>query len=375
MKLAIISHTEHYKTKDGIIVGWSPTVNEINHLLEVFDEIFHIAMLHNGKPPPSVMPYISDKIKFIPIPTVGGTTILSKLKIIWNAPQILRTVSRTLRQVDYFQVRTPTGIGVFLIPYLSLFVNKKGWFKYAGNWNQKNPPLGYILQRWMLKQQKRKVTINGKWKNQPKQCLSFENPCLTLEDLKIGQEVIQNKTINEKLSFCFVGRLEKDKGVERIIEAFKALSKNDKSKINQIHLVGNGKDLEYFKNLSQDCNISFKYHGFLSRTEVFEIYSSSHFFLLPTTASEGFPKVIAEALNFGCIPIVSNISSIGQYIEHNENGLLIENVNSENVLKAVQVVLNLSESDYKRLLENRKSIVQKFTFSHYNYRIQTDILN
>lgn len=375
MKLAIISHTEHYKTNDGTIVGWSPTVNEINHLLEVFEEIFHIAMLYDEKPPRSVMPYISDKITFIPIPTVGGTTILSKLKIIWNAPQILRTVSRILSQVDYFQLRTPTGIGVFLIPYLSLFVKKKGWFKYAGNWNQKNPPLGYIIQRWMLKQQKRKVTINGRWKNQPKQCLTFENPCLTLEDLKIGQEVIQNKTINEKLSFCFVGRLEKDKGVERIIEAFKALSKNDKSKINQIHLVGNGKDFEYFKNLGKDFSINFKFHGFLNRTEVFDIYSSSHFFLLPTTASEGFPKVIAEALNFGCIPIVSNISSIGQYIEHNENGFLIENVNSENVLKMIQTALNLSECEYKRLLENRKSIVQKFTFSHYNYRIQTDILN
>jgi len=375
VKLAIISHTEHYKTNDGTTVGWSPTVNEINHLLEVFDEIFHIAMLFDEKPPRSVMPYISDKITFIPIPAVGGNTFLAKLNILWNAPTILKTVSKTLKQVDYFQLRTPTGIGVFLIPFLTFFIKKKGWFKYAGNWNQKNPPLGYRWQRWMLNRQHRVVTINGRWKNQPKQCLTFENPCLTLEDLKIGQEVIQNKTINEKLSFCFVGRLEKDKGVERIIEAFKTLSKNDKSKINQIHLVGNGKDLEYFKNLSQDCNINFKYHGFLSRTEVFEIYSSSHFFLLPTTASEGFPKVIAEALNFGCIPIVSNISSIGQYIKHNENGLLIENVNSENVLKAVQVVINLSESDYKQLLENRKSIVQKFTFSHYNYRIQTDILN
>ena len=38
MKLAIISHTEHYKLPDGSIVGWSPTVNEINHVLEIFDE-------------------------------------------------------------------------------------------------------------------------------------------------------------------------------------------------------------------------------------------------------------------------------------------------------------------------------------------------
>src|SRR5690606_41847313 len=63
--------------------------------------------------------------------------------------------------------------------YLTLFCHKKGWYKYAGNWNQKKPPLGYALQRWMLKHQKRKVTINGSWPKQPKHCITFENPCLT----------------------------------------------------------------------------------------------------------------------------------------------------------------------------------------------------
>ena len=133
MKLAIISHTEHYKTNDGTIVAWGPTVNEINHLLEVFDAIYHIAMLQGSKAPPSALPYCSDKIKFIPVPTVGGRTVLKKFDVIFKAPQIIRTISKTLKHVDYFQLRTPTGIGVFLIPYLTFFVKKKGWYKYAGN--------------------------------------------------------------------------------------------------------------------------------------------------------------------------------------------------------------------------------------------------
>ena len=375
MKLAIISHTEHYKTSDGTIVGWGPTVNEINHLLNVFDAIYHIAMLHDGDPPPSALSYSSDNIIFVPIPAVGGTTILTKLKIIWNAPQIIRTVSKILKQVDYFQLRTPTGIGVFLIPYLTFFSATKGWYKYAGNWNQKNPPFGYRLQRWMLKQQNRKVTINGKWVQQPKHCITFENPCLTLEDLEIGNRILESKSIEGKLSFCFVGRLEIEKGVERIINAFKSLSHINENRINTVHLIGDGNNLDCFKSLSKECNINFKYHGFLSRKEVFEIYKNSHFFILPTTASEGFPKVIAEALNFGCIPIVSNISSIGQYIKHNENGLLLDEITTENLIKSIISVLYLSETDYRRLIGKRNSIVQKFTFSYYNKRIQTKLLD
>ena len=41
MKLLIISHTEHYRNSLGAIVGWGPTLTEINFLATVFDEIYH----------------------------------------------------------------------------------------------------------------------------------------------------------------------------------------------------------------------------------------------------------------------------------------------------------------------------------------------
>src|SRR5690606_10301011 len=121
----------------------------------------------------------AENINFVPLTPLGGKGYAAKLKIILNIPKIIRVVQKTLQKVDVFQLRTPTGIGVFLIPYLTLFSNKAGWYKYAGNWNQKNPPFGYAVQRWMLKNQTRKVTINGTWPKQPKHCLTFENPCLT----------------------------------------------------------------------------------------------------------------------------------------------------------------------------------------------------
>jgi len=47
-KLVVISHTEHQLNKDGIIVGWAPTVNEINFLAGYFDEVVHVACLENA---------------------------------------------------------------------------------------------------------------------------------------------------------------------------------------------------------------------------------------------------------------------------------------------------------------------------------------
>ncbi|MCC1484884.1 glycosyltransferase [Winogradskyella immobilis] len=375
MKLCIISHTEHYKTHEGYIVGWGPTVGEINHLTSVFDEIYHVAMLHKGEAPPSALPYRSSKIKFIELPALGGQTFGAKLSTVWNAPKVISVVNKTLRKVDYFQLRTPTGIGVFLIPYLTLFVKNKGWYKYAGNWNQENPPLGYRLQRTMLNRQKRKVTINGNWPNQADHCITFENPCLTQADIKSGTSIIVTKTIKDKFNFCYVGRLERPKGVERIIKGVIGLSSEVQKRIGTIHLVGDGAEKEAFINMAKETKVDIQFHGFLSRHKVFEIYKKSHFFLMPTTASEGFPKVIAEAYNFGCIPIVSDVSAISQYVKHKFNGFIVTPVTSEGVTRQLNEILELASVDYQLLLKERTTFVEPFSYEHYNNRIMNIILN
>lgn len=374
MKLTIISHTEHYQKVDGTIVGWGSTITEINHLAKHFDEITHVAMLHKDVIPSSSLPYLSSNIKFVALPVLGGKSFVSKLKIVANIPKIISIVSKELKNTDVFQFRAPTGIGIFLIPYFTLFVKTKGWYKYAGNWNQKNPPLAYRFQRWLFKKQKRPVTINGAWENQPKQCLTFENPCLTYNDFKEGKEIVSKKEYKALFSFCFVGRLEKPKGVERIIKAFTLLSEEEKKKIAEINFVGDGGEASYFKNLAKGSGVKMNFLGFQPRQKVFELYKRSHFFMLPSTASEGFPKVIAEAMNFGCLPIVSNVSSIGQYINSN-NGFIVSPTTSENLAEIMKGILHQPTQNFKeKALEGRKVSI-KFTFENYNKRIKNEIVN
>lgn len=373
MKLAIISHTEHYKSADGTLVGWGPTITEINHLLEVFDTIYHIAMFYDISAPNSALAYMSDRVIFVPLPALGGQTLGAKLQMLWKSPKVLQIIHKTLKKVDWFQFRAPTGIGVYVIPFLILCSNKPGWFKYAGNWNQEKPPLGYGLQRWLLKQQSRIVTINGNWAGQPKHCLTFENPCLTALELIEGARLGKQKSIEGKLTYCFVGRLEKPKGVERIIQAFDDLSTEEKNRIDVVHLVGEGSSMSYFKSIAEKSEVNFIFHGALSREQVFKIYVASQFFLMPTTASEGFPKAIAEAMNFGCIPIVTNISSIGQYVKQMKTGLCVEGRTRKELNIALKRSWVLNNDDFLRILENQRPIVEKFSFSVYNQRIISEV--
>ena len=371
MKLLIISHTEHYQNDQGQLLSWGATVTEINHLMRVFESITVIGMYYNQKPPQSAMPYTSDHIHFVPIPVMGGHDMKAKLGVIKNIPYVIRVVRQELKKVDCFQLRAPTGIGVFLIPYLTFFSKKKGWFKYAGNWNQAQPPLGYRIQRSLLKKQKRTVTINGKWPTQPSQCLTFENPTLFQEDVLKGRTLIQTKDYTQKLNFCFVGRLEKPKGVERILKAFSQVQHN---RLGVLHFVGDGAERAIFEKQAEDCAIEVKFHGGLSRQEVFAVYEQCHVFLLPSTASEGFPKVIAEAMCFGCIPMVSDVSSITQYIKHQQNGWVISPVTIEQLIDQIEQVLRLDKKEMQNLLKGNENTIDKFTFDYYNQRIQNQII-
>ncbi|WP_282134466.1 glycosyltransferase [Seonamhaeicola maritimus] len=375
MKLVIISHTEHYKTEDGQIVGLGSTVTEINHLLDVFDSICHVAMLHDGPPSANSLPYLSDKVQFVPIPVVGGSTLFDKLNIVWNAPRILHTVRKALNHADYFQFRAPTGIGVFVIPYLVWFHSAKGWFKYAGNWKQHHPPLAYAFQRWLLKRQRRNpVTINGSWPDQLPYCLTFENPCLSNSEAQKGKMIRDNKSFNNSLiDFCFVGRLEEAKGMGLLIRAISHLKPEEKALINCIHIVGQGKDSETYINMAKSAGVTFNFHGFLSRAAVQEVYFKSHAIIL-ASASEGFPKVIAEAMNFGCLPLVSNVSSIGHYIKDGVNGFLLKAISEAGLIDTLRALFKLSDADYKAMVRSNDSLLERFTYDYYNDRIKKEII-
>ena len=371
--LMIISHTPHYYNKDGNIVGWEPTIREINHLLSIFDTIYHIAPLYKSVPDKATITYTSSKIIFIPIKPTGGIGLFKKFGILFFMPYNLYKIIRMIRKVDWVHFRTPTNLGLYILPFLSIFKNKKRWIKYAGNWNQEHPPLSYRFQRWWLNNiQNSIVTINGKWVNQKSHLLSFENPCITEDELKHAGLVGKNKNYHNKLNVCFVGRLEPAKGVLIILDLVKKLE--DVTFIDTFYIVGDGPSKNVLENQKSNLNIKVCLMGSLSRAQLNEIYTKCHLIILPSYASEGFPKVLAEAASYGCVPVVSNISSIGQYIENNISGIVIDDISANN-LKLLLSKLSDNREKLINMASSASKWVSLFTYSRYVNRIETEIIN
>ncbi|CAM3987053.1 MULTISPECIES: glycosyltransferase [Flavobacterium] len=373
-KLVIISHTEHYidEGEDEKVKGWGATINEINFLADYWEEIVHVACLYTIPAPKSALPYNKTNIRFVPIPPFGGRNIKDKLLIFFKVPIILSRVYKSIRKATEVQLRLPTSIGLFLLPFFTIMFSRKFtlWVKYAGNWNQLNAPYSYRVQKFWLKNNfaRCKVTINGFWDNQPSNCFSFENPCLSNDEILKGETIIKNKMFKAPFTLCFVGRLDNLKGVNHIVGTLKNSSQD---LIKEIHFVGDSDKLEGYKSELSFMKDKIVFHGFLDKNSVHEILEKSHFILLPS-ASEGFPKVIAEAACYGTIPIVSNVGSIPHYI--NESNGFIWEINGN--IKYTSVFNTAITSKGSKLKEKSIALfplAKKFTFDNYLYKLETDI--
>ena len=114
--------------------------------------------------------------------------------------------------------------------------------------------------------------------------------------------------------------------------------------------------------------------GWLSRSQLNEIYTKCHLIILPSYASEGFPKVLAEAASYGCVPVVSDISSIGQYIKNNISGILIEDISPINI-KAHLSKLSNNREKLMNMAASASNWVPLFTYARYINRIEKEIIN
>ena len=370
-KLLVVSDTGMAKTIDGVIKAFGPVVTELNHLLLEFDEItwigFHKKKEHQNK---SYIDVNNSKIKIILLEAVGGRTLYSKIKILFFYPKMIFIILSEILKHNYIHSRAPSN-PAFITMFLSYFFRDKiFWHKYAGSWID-NAPFFYKLQRkflLLLLRRNNFITINGNY-SKNSNIIPFENPCLDEEDRVLGLEVINKNKLKNKIIFCFVGALNQHKGVDIIIEAFKKIQSE---KIGDIHFIGDSEKKSNYIQAANKLQYNTIFHGYLPKDEIREIYQKSHFILLPSK-SEGFPKVIGEAMNYGCIPIVSNVSCIGDYIKNNENGFLIEPNTSEILKNKIIEAIRLETLLYNKWIEHNYLMSEKFTYSYYNKRILTEI--
>ena len=366
MRLLVISHTPHY-IEHGRVVGWGPTIRELDHLATRFDEVRHIAFLYREAAPRSALAYASPRIELVPVPPAGSPGVLGKLDVLRTSPIYIRTITRELRNADFVHVRAPANIALLAMLVLQVRQHPAGrWFKYAGNWmpeGRESP--SYTLQRTLLARGHHRgiVTINGSWPGQPNWVRTFYNPSLDDTEIEQGRLAAGTKALTWPVQILFVGALSASKGAGRALEVLAEV--RTRGVDAELDVVGDGPERLGLERLARELGVLQKarFHGWLQPVEVHERYRTAHLMLLPSL-TEGWPKVLSEGMAYGVVPLAGSVSSITQYLRQFGAGVALP---PHDVRAFADEVVRYASDPARWSLESRRAVeaARRFTFSHY----------
>lgn len=257
----------------------------------------------------------------------------------------------------------------FIIFFVSKYIlRKKVIFHAHGGYYLMNPPgrntwLNHVITK--LLQKSDVVIVLSEIEKRILQENYVFNNCFALPNA-VAERAADNtqKDFSGSLSFCFLGRVVKSKGIFVILDALGALNKHygDFS----FNLYGTGPELQPVLNsLNNIPGLNFTYHGVVGGAKKWEALQNSHIFLLPSLYGEGLPMAILEAMNVKCVPVVTNDASISEVVQNNHNGFIVEKGNSSELASTLGYILDHREILTTLSNEAHSTITKKFTMERY----------
>lgn len=153
----------------------------------------------------------------------------------------------------------------------------------------------------------------------------------------------------------FVGRLEKQKGVDKLIRIWSKV----KAPGWNLQIVGSGSEETKLKEMTQKLGVSERI-SFEGHQNPLPYYRKARLFCL-TSIYEGYPMTLIECQAFGCVPILYNSFLAASDIVHaGENGLLIPAFQEQRYVNELQQLI-LDEVKLQRMSECCRKEVDRYS--------------
>ena len=129
-----------------------------------------------------------------------------------------------------------------------------------------------------------------------------------------------------------------------------------------LDLVGDGPDMDFFKTIADQLNLTNRINFLGQRRDVPELMEQSDLFLL-ITHWEGFPRSIVEAMRSGLPVIATDVGGCGESVREGETGFLIPENDDKILAERIQQMLDNREL-FGRFGQMGRTVYEKeFTFN------------
>lgn len=150
----------------------------------------------------------------------------------------------------------------------------------------------------------------------------------------------------------FIGRLEKQKGVQYLIDAMRIL----KEQVPSIHalVIGDGKEEDKLKKYANSLNCNVNFLGWKNNAS---LYLKFFDLLVLPSLWEGMSNVLLEAMWQRISVIATSVGGNIEIIEDSKTGFLVEPGNSNALAEKILEVISLSESKRQSIIRNAEDKV------------------
>lgn len=166
------------------------------------------------------------------------------------------------------------------------------------------------------------------------------------------------------INLVYVGAFSTQKGLEVLIDGFAKLCGTHPEVI--LHLVGDGTLFESIKKRADSLGVINQVYFYGARRDVEDFYLQADYVLCPSTDGEGSSGVIKEGMAAGKTVIASDLTANKELIDHQVNGLLFKNYDSDSLRQTLEqaigkeVVIDQQEISKKVALFDCQNTIEQY---------------
>ena len=162
-----------------------------------------------------------------------------------------------------------------------------------------------------------------------------------------------------KEELLYVGALEKHKGIFQLIKTLKYVVGKYPNVV--LNIAGKGKEENNLKNLVKSLNLekNVKFLGFIPNNKIKELYSKSHFIIMPSIWLENSPFVIYESMAIGKYVLGSDRGGCYELITESDCGSVVNVLDYKKFANEITRVLELDENELIKKSKNGRKFAEK----------------
>ena len=212
----------------------------------------------------------------------------------------------------------------------------------------------YLLKspvKWNLEQADYCISYGGKITSLLNRIGIPSAKILVIPGAVSDSSLLEKRNLPSNSKFLFIGRYERRKGIEELMQVVNSMSDLEISFVGSIppskkihraniHYYGEVKDLEILNNIIDE-----------------------HTFLITPSLSEGMPNVLLEGMSRGLVPIATRVGAVEDLVD-STNGFLIESKDVDAIRKSIESALGLNQNEVLEFSAHSiHKIKSKFTWS------------